>query len=300
MSADRSGHRGAKTTVDAVVVNFNGGSTLAEAARALRSGGARRIVVVDNDSSDDSLMRLSSATNDVEVVRETRNLGYGTAANRGIAVCDAPYVLVMNPDVEIAPDALAILSRVLDDQPDVGFVGPQILDASGATYPSARRFPNFALGAAHAFIGLFWPRNRWSERYRNEHRVAGELVARDADWASGACALLRRVAFESVGGFDEGYFMYVEDLDLCWRLRRAGWRVRYEPRALATHVQGLSTRARPYRMLVAHHYSTWRFATKSMTGSRRPLLVLVGAGLLVRLAAALAKQAFDESVRHGS
>ncbi len=285
------------TTVDVVIVNFNGGTSLTEAVRSLRGAGARRVVVVDNASRDNSIRRLAEEDAAALIVSERANRGYGTAANRGVAVCDAPYVLVMNPDVEVARDTLRILATTLDEQHDVGVVGPRIVDVDGTTYPSARRFPSLALGAAHAFLGLFWPHNSWSTKYRNEPRRPAKLVARDADWVSGACALVRKVAFDSVGGFDEGYFMYVEDLDLCWRLHQAGWRVRYEPQAAATHVQGLSTRVEPYKMLVAHHRSTWRFAAKSMTGRKRPLLVLVGAGLVVRFVAAVGKQTVDEVAR---
>ncbi|MGB9112824.1 MAG: glycosyltransferase family 2 protein [Acidimicrobiales bacterium] len=285
------------TTVDVVIVNFNGGISLTEAVRALRDAGAVRVVVVDNASTDDSIRRLDESDAAVLIVRERVNHGYGTAANRGVAVCDTPYVLVMNPDVEIAPNTLRILATTLDIQHDVGIVGPRIVDVDGTTYPSARRFPSIVLGAAHAFFGLFWPHNSWSAKYRNDVRRPADLAARDADWVSGACALVRKVAFDSVGGFDEGYFMYVEDLDLCWRLHQAGWRVLYEPRATATHAQGLSTRAQPYKMLVAHHRSTWRFAAKSMTGGKRALLVLVGAGLVVRFVAAVGKQTVDEVTR---
>jgi N-acetylglucosaminyl-diphospho-decaprenol L-rhamnosyltransferase len=99
------------------------------------------------------------------------------------------------------------------------------------------------------------------------------------------------VAYRSVGGFDEAYFMYVEDLDLCWRLSRAGWSVRIEPSAVVTHAQGLSAKRHPYKMLVAHHVSTWRFAVRSLSGTRRLLLPLIAAGLLLRLAVAVAREA---------
>ncbi|MGA8297133.1 MAG: glycosyltransferase family 2 protein [Acidimicrobiales bacterium] len=285
--------------VDAVVVNFNAGRSLTDAVRALSESRVRRVVIVDNASTDDSLDRFAAADLRAEVVRERVNLGYGTAANRGVAACDSAFVLVMNPDVNVAPDALEILVSTLDRSDDVGAVGPRIVDVSGATYPSARRFPSFGVGAAHALIGLFWPHNQWSQSYRAEVRGDAQLGERDADWVSGACVLIRKVAFDSVGGFDEGYFMYVEDLDLCWRIHRAGWRIRYEPEAVATHVQGLSTRTEPYKMLIAHHRSTWRFATKTMTGTRRPLLALVGVGLLARALVALAKLALEEGLRRG-
>jgi N-acetylglucosaminyl-diphospho-decaprenol L-rhamnosyltransferase len=100
--------------------------------------------------------------------------------------------------------------------------------------------------------------------------------------------MTRRLAFDSVGGFDESYFMYVEDVDLCWRLGRAGWRTRFEPAAEVVHFQGVSTSRRPYRMLVAHHRSLWRFARRSSSGRDRALLPLVAAGLVARCALACA------------
>jgi len=102
--------------------------------------------------------------------------------------------------------------------------------------------------------------------------------------------LVRRVAFMSVGGFDEAYFMYVEDLDLCWRLRRAAWGVAYVPSASVVHEQGVSTQAHPYKMLVAHHASTWRFVRRSVSGSTRTLLPVLGAGISARLALALSRE----------
>ena len=111
----------------------------------------------------------------------------------------------------------------------------------------------------------------------------------DADWVSGAFFLVRRLAFESVGGFDERYFMYLEDVDLCWRLHRAGWRVRYEPDAEVVHEQGRSASRHPYSMLLAHHVSMWRFARRSADRSEKMLLPLVFLGLLVRVVLAWAE-----------
>ena len=116
----------------------------------------------------------------------------------------------------------------------------------------------------------------------------------DVDWVSGACFAVRRSAFSSVGGFDEGYFMYVEDLDLCWRLKRAGWRVRYVPTAEVIHTGGVSASRYPYRMLIAHHRSTWRFARRTTRGRSRAMLPAVGVLLLARLGVALVQ----ESARH--
>jgi N-acetylglucosaminyl-diphospho-decaprenol L-rhamnosyltransferase len=107
-------------------------------------------------------------------------------------------------------------------------------------------------------------------------------VRRDVDWVSGAIVFLRRAAVDSVGGWDERYFMYMEDVDLCWRLRRLGWRVAYDPAGTALHVQGASTATRPYRMIVEHHRSVFRFAERRWHGASRWKLIPLAGFLAVR------------------
>jgi N-acetylglucosaminyl-diphospho-decaprenol L-rhamnosyltransferase len=184
---------------------------------------------------------------------------------------------------------MARLQLVLASRLDVAIAGPRLLTPEGETYPSARTFPSLADSLGHAFLGLFRPHNRFTARYKMQD--LDRTQATDVDWVSGACFLVRRDAFESVGGFDESYFMYVEDVDLCWRLRRAGWSVCYEPTASVTHLQGLSTARHPYRMIAAHHRSLLRFAARSSTGARRALLPLVAAGLVARMLLAWAHHA---------
>ena len=155
------------------------------------------------------------------------NLGFGGAANRGVAATDTPYVAVLNPDVVVKPGTVAALVGALDADPRFGIVGPRIDTPNGQWYPSARAFPTLRDAMGHAFLHFVAPRNRFSRRYklprsRPRHRAR-------ADWVSGTFFVVRREAFEAVGGFDEAYFMYVEDVDLCWRLRQAGWDIRYEP-----------------------------------------------------------------------
>jgi len=145
-----------------------------------------------------------------------------------------------------------------------------------------RTFPDLVDAIGHGLLGAVAPANRFTRRYRMldwDHSQAAAV-----DWVSGACLLVRRSAWDVVGGFDPAYFMYLEDVDLCWRAGRAGWAVGYEPAARVLHVQGASTRRRPYRMLVAHHRSLWRFARTTTTGGRRAALPVVAVGLVARLA----------------
>src|SRR2546430_1962275 len=146
-------------------------------------------------------------------------------------------------------------------------VGPRIENLDGSLSPSARTFPSLADALGHAFLGLVNPSNRFTRRYRMldwDH-----AVPRDVDWVAGTCMLLRRSAFEAVGGFDERYFMYVEDVDLCWRLWQTGRRVAYEPAGRVVHTIGVSSEQRPYRMIAEHHRSLLRFSATTLTGPRR-------------------------------
>ncbi len=279
------------TRVGAVVVNYNTCDHLLRCVRALRADGVTEVVVVDNASADGSGDALERADPDAVLLSMASNLGYGTAANRGVAAGEADYVLILNPDAEVEPGTTKVLTEALDRDPRLAVVGPRMENLDGSLYPSARCFPNLVDAAGHAFLGFVVAENRYTRRYRMldwDHGTAGEV-----DWVSGACLLARRSAFVSVGGFDEGYFMYAEDVDLCWRLREAGWRVGYEPDGRVVHSLGASSRQQPYRMILAHHRSLLRFASKTTTGSDRLLLPVVGAGLALRTLVAWAHHALD-------
>ena len=278
----RAADRSAADRVAAVVVNFESGSALTECLRTLVSEAAAEVVVVDNGSADGSLAQGRRAFPSVEVVVPGRNLGYGAAANRGVAATTAELVLVCNSDLSVHPGALGALVATLDEQPEVAVVGPLIRTPAGDRYPSARRFPSLVDAAGHALLGLFVPDNRFTRNYQRSDVAVDGGTAQVVDWLSGACFLVRRSAFEAVGGFDEAYFMYAEDADLCWRLARAGWKAIYTPTAEVLHIQGVSTDHHPYRMIVEHHRSLVRFAWRSTTGWRRLLLPLVTVGICGR------------------
>jgi N-acetylglucosaminyl-diphospho-decaprenol L-rhamnosyltransferase len=275
--------------VAAVVVNHDGGPGLCEAVASLRAAGLSEVVVVDTASTDGSLAALAAADTSVRLLPTGRNLGYGRAANDGVRLTNARYVLICNADIVLEAEALSLLRNVIDSRDDLAVVGPRLVSPDGVPYPSARAFPSFTTAAGHAVVGLFHPDNPWTRRYRmaeGSNLFEGLRAEEDVDWVSGACFLARREAFDSVGGFDERYFMYVEDLDLCWRLHRAGWAVRFVPSARVVHDQGSSTRRRPLRMLAAHHRSTWQFAQVSLSGPERLMLPVIAAGLAARLGVA--------------
>ncbi len=275
----------------AVVVNHDAGSLLAECVTSLRREGVDEVVVVDNGSTDCSLELLASLDNPPDVIRCSMNIGFGSGANRGIAATSASLVMVCNPDIVLHPGAAEALVAALAADPHLGIAGPQVLDGEGHRYPSARSFPSLTDAAGHALLGLLLPGNRFTSRYHLEHGGSQVLDAPEqgpsrsvqVDWVSGSCFVARRALLDELGGFDESYFMYAEDVDLCWRAWRAGWAVAYVPVAVVTHEQGVSTARHPYRMLLEHHRSLMRFANRTVEGTRRALLPLVAAGIAARM-----------------
>jgi N-acetylglucosaminyl-diphospho-decaprenol L-rhamnosyltransferase len=265
-----------------VIVNYESGAALVRCVDGLRSEWVAEVVVVDNGSVDGSLDEVRRRFPEVVVLVPGQNLGYGTAANRGVAATTSPWVLVCNPDLEVRPAAVALLSDALTANPGYALAGPLIRTPGGDRYPSARRFPSLSDAAGHALLGMFAPDNRFTRSYQQTHLGDAGVGLQTVDWVSGACFMARRSAFEQVGGFDEAYFMYAEDVDLCWRLGRAGWQVAYVPAAEVTHAQGVSTDRHPYRMIFEHHRSLLRFAARSSGGWRKALLPLVALGIGVR------------------
>jgi N-acetylglucosaminyl-diphospho-decaprenol L-rhamnosyltransferase len=279
----------------AVVVNHDGGDVLLDCVASLRREGVVELVVVDNASRDGSPERVEALDPDVRVVRTGRNLGYGAAVNRGVALVEAELVLVSNPDVVVHSGALAALVRALAGDPALAFAGPTLLTTNGTRYPSARRFPSWLDAAGHALLGVVSDRNPFTRRYRmtDLDPDAATLV----DWVSGACFVARRRVLEELGGFDERYFMYLEDVDLCWRAHRVGYGIVYVPDATVTHLQGHSTARRPFRMLLEHHRSAFRFAIRRNAGWRRLALPGAAAVLALHFLVAAARQAFSSPLR---
>ncbi len=265
----------------AVVVNYNAGDLLARCVDAIErddSAGDAEIIVVDNGSTDGSLDAIEGTS--ACVVHAPGNVGYSRAANLGIAASHAQHVAVLNADVILDPGTGAAMCDVLEHEANVGAVGPRIRDDAGRDYPSAREVPGFATSVAHLVLSPVWRANPWSRRYRQEHLRPD--VARDTEWLSGAAMWFQRAALDDVGGWDERYFMFLEDVDLCVRLREAGWRVRYEPRGGVLHIEGVSRRSRPIGSLIDHHRSAYRFAATHWRGPRRALLPALAVVLAAR------------------
>jgi len=275
----------------AVVVDHDAGPLLSQCVRTMLDDGATPIVVVENGaagSAHRALAPLLAArrTAAVTVVSPGMNIGFGAGVNRGLAALSGmsplpKWVLVSNPDIRLHAGALPELRRVLMARPAWAMVGPRIFTEAGEVYPSVRRFPSFVDAAGHALLALFRPDNPFTKRY-NPGAPEGDDVV-EAGWISGSCFLARRDALEELGGFDEAYFMYLEDTDLCWRAHHAGWGLGFAGGASVTHVQGASTARHPYQMMVAHHRSALRFTVRTTSGWRRAALPLAALVLGVRM-----------------
>jgi N-acetylglucosaminyl-diphospho-decaprenol L-rhamnosyltransferase len=262
--------------VAAVVVDFHAESALSQCVDSLRLNDVRQIVVVENGEPGSTVAALRDR--DVTIVEPGLNLGYGRGANRGVArVKDHELVLISNPDVVVHHGAVAALVVALDAQPRVAIVGPQIRRPDGSVYPSHRVFPNFWLAGLHALLAPIWPTNPATRRYRSRHDDG------TVDWVSGACFMIRRSAFEEVGGFDERYFMFAEDMTLCWDVHQRGWDVAAVDEAVVTHVEGLSRQRATRSMIWAHHRSALRFEWHTARGLRRALVPLAALVLGLRL-----------------
>lgn len=285
--------------VAAVVVDHNAGPLLHACVRSLLDDGAALVVVVENGATGGTTRALAPLFDEdpaapVLVLQPERNLGFGSGVNRGLAALSGmvpppTWVVVANADLHVHPGALDALRTALETHPAWALVGPRILTTEGAIYPSVRHFPSVLDAAGHALFGLFNPENRFTRRYNPGVPDQGAVV--EADWISGSCFLARRTALEELGGFDEAYFMYLEDTDLCWRAHQAGWGVGFTGAASVTHVQGVSTARHPYTMTLAHHRSALRFTVRTTSGWRRALLPLAVIVLGVRMGMATARLA---------
>lgn len=227
--------------VDVVVVAYRSGDHLRRAVEALVAVPGVQVIVVDNACPDSSYREVEDLA--VEVVHAKANDGFAAGCNIGIAASGAPLVLLLNPDASIDGDDLARLRSALIADPEIGAAAPRIMQADGTLAWSLRRFPRARSTLAQAvYLHRLAPRSAWADEVIRDEAVYTRPG--DVEWASGAALLVRRSLLEQLGGLDEGFFLYCEDMDLCRRIQLAGFRVVFEPGAVARHVGGASSSSR--------------------------------------------------------
>jgi hypothetical protein len=248
-----------------ILVNYNAGPELRRALQSIAddlSGISWQAIIVDNASTDGSPAIVEEFAPRVRLLPNTDNVGFARGVNQGVAASASPLVLIMNPDCRLVPGAFATLRKVLMRRADCAIVGPCILDPDGTVQGSARGDPNMFTGlfGRSTLLRRVMPGLAVSKRnvVIDEPRRAGQDSV-VVDWLSGACLLARREAFERIGGFDERYFLYWEDADLCRRLRATGYHVRYVPSALAVHRVGHSSRRARAAAIRAFHDSAYLY-----------------------------------------
>lgn len=273
----------AESSVLVVCVVFNPGDELRDFGRSLASASRRPLdLVLVNNGAPSNVADEVAAEFGGRVVASHGNVGYGAGANIGLRSTTSQWAVVANPDLVWEPGSLDTLLDAGLREPRAGSLGPALLNSDGTTYPSARAIPSLRQGVGHALFGRIWRDNPWSRQYRREHEHTSDQE-RSAGWLSGACLLLRRAALDEVGAFDESYFMFFEDLDLGERLRDAGWLNLYVPAARVTHVQGVSWKSKPEKMIRAHHASAKQYLCRRYSRAyQAPLRWVIVAGLSLR------------------
>jgi GT2 family glycosyltransferase len=263
--------------VSFVIVSWNARQHLQKCLRSIANtctGVSHEVIVVDNASSDASLEMVRAEFPDVRVIANTDNVGYGTANNQGTDVAQGRYFALVNSDIEVFAGTLQRLVAFMDANPDVGVLGPRVLNADGTLQPSCRTFPSLRSWLFRALaLDTTFPRSPWFGDQFMTNWSYGEV--RDVDILSGCFWLIRRSAHEQVGGLDTRFFMYAEDMDLCLRHRQAGWRVTFLPDAEIIHYGGASSATAPVRFWIEQQRANLQYWKKHHSFASAVTLYLI-------------------------
>lgn len=253
--------------------------------QAVQNEASFETIVVDNNSEDGSPDMIAAEFPWVRLERMARNLGFTGGHNHALAIRNGRHVMPLNSDTVVHPGALALLMKHLQENPQTGIVGPKLLNPDGSLQLSARRFPTPSAALfRNTPLGKLFPNNRYVRAYLMEDFDHSDATT--VDWVSGAAFIAREELVAKIGLFDPEYFMYCEDVDLCWRTWKAGYDVLYLPEAVITHAIGRSTDKAPNRMIGRFHRSMLRFYAKNMLPERPwPLRPLFYAGAAMAVAA---------------
>lgn len=267
------------------IVSWNTRADLERALASLAAGAAGlawEAIVVDNASTDDSVAMVRSQFPQVQLICNQQNVGFAAANNQALARSKGDFALLLNSDTVVEEGALTRLVEFMRAHPRCGAAGAKLLNGDGSLQYSCRRFPRMMTGFFRKVpLGRLLPENRFDRNYLMKDWDHAE--PRQVDWLSGAALCVRRETLAEVGPLDEGYFMYCEDVDWCWRARMHRWEVWYAPAAVITHHIGRSSDQRPYAMVLRFHRSMMRFYWKHYAVQYpRPLRWVPPVGIVVR------------------
>ena len=226
-----------------IIVSWNVKKDLTNCLESIKSNlpkEAFEIIVVDNKSSDGTVETIKKNFPEVIIIANNRNLGFAAANNQGIKKSCGDYLLLLNPDTIVLPASLDILVQYMDKNPDVGICGPQLLNENGTIQFSARRFPTFR-GALYRHTVFRHLRIFKAEYKKWLMKDFDHKIQKEVDQVMGAALLIKKAVIDSIGFMDETFFMYYEEVDLCYRAKQSGWRVAFVPDAKITHLGGKSS-----------------------------------------------------------
>ncbi len=251
--------------LDIVIVNYNSTDYLLRCLKSVYQDlGSRsaNIFVADNGSTD-NIDRICDQFPGVHLLRQGKNLGFARAVNACMINCQAPFLLILNPDSVIIKGFFNAVLNFMETRTDIGIMGPRIYDPDYKVQGSARAFPtpSTAMFGRSSILTRLFPNNRMS-RKNLLHAESDGKQPMEVDWVSGACMLVRREAIDQVGEFDCGFFMYWEDADWCRRMAHEGWRVVYFPGAAVLHHVGVSSEQNLPRSVIEFHKSAYYYFKK--------------------------------------
>ncbi|MBM3859269.1 MAG: glycosyltransferase family 2 protein [Verrucomicrobia bacterium] len=252
-------------TLAIIIVSYNVRDRLRECLRRLDG---RRIIVVDNASTDGAAEMVRAEFASAHLIANDVNRGFAAACNQGLRAGNEDFIFILNPDTVVEPAAIETLLDFMKRESHTGACAPRLINPDGTLQPSCRRFPTLPrLALDELGLGKLFPRSRYLGDYRMTWWPHNER--REVDQAMGAALLLRRAALDVVGTFDERFFMYYEEVDLCLRLRQAGWKIMFVPDAVVTHHGGASARQSLGAMTLARYRSLFAFYRKHYPGWHR-------------------------------
>ncbi len=248
-----------------VIVNYNVKNLLKKCLESIfkyEKDTEFEVIEVDNNSEDHSQKMVKKNFTQVKLIENKRNLGFSAGCNQGIRESQGRYILLLNPDTELTTGGLKKMIDFMDSKPEVGICGAKMMDREGNLQFSCRSFPSYltAISSSQSILNRIFPENFLSQKYLLKEKDHSQI--QEVDWVSGSCLLTRREMLEKIGLLDERFYLYVEDVDLCYRAKKSGFSVFYFPQVVVIHHIGKSTQKKKINMLVEHHRSMYYFYRK--------------------------------------
>lgn len=282
--------------LDIIIINYNSGYYLKDCLASIYPVSEYRIIVFDNGSTDKSIGYAKKYFPFVEYIIHQANCGFARAINKVLEMTNNKYLLLLNPDVIVLPQTIALMKQFMKTRPWCGVLGGEILSPQGEFQPTCRRFPNY--------LNIIFGRRSLMRRFLPQNPLSSQYLYLDLDYAKpqkvdfleGSLMMLRREALNDIGQLDEDFFLYLEDADLCYRLKKKGWETWWLPHAYAIHFRGENLRKDNIHPMLYHSLGFYKFFIKHY----RPVLVikcLLKLLLVLRLSYIIATESMKEYIR---